>query len=1092
MAETDPLRTQRDVAVAIPAELDASGFADPEEIGRGGFGVVYRCTEVALDRTVAVKVLTTELDEENLARFFREQKAMGRLTGHPNIVTVLEVGATATGRPFLVMPYHPLQSLDAQIHRDGPLGVEAVLWIGVKIAGALESAHRLGIVHRDVKPGNILLTDYGEPALIDFGIARVTGGYRTTSGALTGSPAFVAPEVLEGEAPTAAADVYGLGATLFCALTGHAAFERRSGENVVSQFLRVTKEPVPDLRDSGIAEDVAAAVATAMSRDPRDRQSPVELGSTLAQIQRHHGFRVDEMALGAGYIAERRSWHRLRPSGSRPRPTAEAGRDDGGSLSLELTSFVDRRAEVVEVKNLLGSSQLVTLTGIGGVGKTRLALRVARIVRRDFVDGVRLVELADVSNVSHLIDVVAVAVGVRDASARPLAEAVSDYLASKRVLLVLDNCEQLVVPVAELVESWLRVCPELRVLATSREPLDIPGEEVVRVSPLAVPDVDRASTPRVLPRYDAVTLFADRAGSVVPNFELTDENKATVARICERLDGLPLAIELAAARMRTLSPEQILQRLDDRYSLLTRSSRTAPERQQTLQWCIDWSFDLCTPAEQRLWARLSVFTGGFDLDSAERVCGTDLAPQTTLDVMSALVDKSVVLREDTRAGVRFRMFDTVRAYGRLKLDESGELPTLRRRHRDWFLQVVLDAESTWISDRQLDWLARLERELPNLRDALTYCLSGAEESAAGLQITAGLFPFWTSRGLCSEGRQWIERLRRYPGEGTVAVRVKALQTAALMAMVQGDLRAAVGLLGEATALAEQEPDDWNTALLDWAGGTLATFAGDYAQACESLESAVQSFAADRQSFQHILALIVLGWAHMLRGEPARATDHFRQVVSITEQSGESSFRAIALCGSGIAAWQQDARVAASQLLESALRLDRGIHSPTISALCLEARGWSFGQEDTARAVVLMGAADGVWRSLGSLPGVLPALAAFHEDAVRAARNLLGDRAFEAAFAKGQGMEPRDAVAYALGEQLSESSSDSGTTPPLTKREQQVAALVAQGLTNKQIATKLVISPRTAQGHVEHILTKLGFSSRAQIAAWLVEEAGPAL
>ncbi|MGW0181553.1 serine/threonine-protein kinase, partial [Nocardia sp. NPDC003345] len=297
MSGDDPVRTRRESTATVATELDAAGFEDAAEVGRGGFGVVYRCTQEPLDRTVAVKVLTTESDEDNRARFAREQRAMGRLTGHPNIVTVLEEGMTARGRPYLVTPFYPLGSLDAWVRRHGPLSAEDVLQIGVKIAGALESAHRLGIVHRDVKPGNILLTDYGEPALTDFGIAHIAGGFRTAAGTVTGSPAFTAPEVLEGEPPTPAADVYGLGATMFCALTGHAAFERRSGEKMVTQFLRITNAPLPDLREQGVAADISDVVEAAMNRDSRERPSAAALGETIREVQQRHGYAVDEMAL---------------------------------------------------------------------------------------------------------------------------------------------------------------------------------------------------------------------------------------------------------------------------------------------------------------------------------------------------------------------------------------------------------------------------------------------------------------------------------------------------------------------------------------------------------------------------------------------------------------------------------------------------------------------------------------------------------------------------------------------------------------------------------------------------------------------------
>src|ERR1700756_3177212 len=305
MADVDQHASQRDLFPEMPGELRDAGLEDAAEIGRGGFGVVYRCAQPLLDRAVAVKVLTADLDPENLDRFLREQHAMGKLSSHPNIVTILQVGTTSTGRPFIVMPYHAKNSLEALIRRHGPLEWHETLRIGVKLAGALEAAHQAGILHRDVKPGNVLLSEYGEPELTDFGIARIAGGFQTATGVITGSPAFTAPEVLEGTTPTAASDVYSLGATLFCALTGHAAFERRSGEKVVSQFLRITSQPIPDLREHGLPDDVAAIIERAMSRDPSARPaSAAAFGDELREVQRILGAAVDEMAhpveLGVG------------------------------------------------------------------------------------------------------------------------------------------------------------------------------------------------------------------------------------------------------------------------------------------------------------------------------------------------------------------------------------------------------------------------------------------------------------------------------------------------------------------------------------------------------------------------------------------------------------------------------------------------------------------------------------------------------------------------------------------------------------------------------------------------------------------------
>ncbi|WP_040836798.1 protein kinase domain-containing protein [Nocardia brevicatena] len=1084
MTGSDPLRTQREPQTSVAAELETAGFEDALEVGSGGFGVVYRCRQTALDRTVAVKVLTAEFDEDNRARFVREQRAMGRLTGHPNIVTVLQVGVTAGGHPYLVTPYYPLGSLETRIRRHGLLPMEDVLQIGVKIAGALESAHRLGVLHRDVKPGNILLTDYGEPALTDFGIAHIADEFQTAKGTVTGSPAFTAPEVLEGGTPTPAADVYGLGATLFSALTGHAAFERRSGENMVTQFLRITTQPVPDLRANGIDADVSALVESAMSRNRDERPSAADFGRTIRQVQQRHGFPLSNMALQNEPVPEYRS---EQSRAQDPRPPL--GRGDG-NLPLEMTSLINRRTELTEVKNLLATSRLVTLTGIGGVGKSRPALRAASQARRDFPDGVWLIELADVSDASRLIAVTAATLGVRDETPGPLFEELVRFLGYREALLVLDNCEQMVEAAAAVGQALLQACPDVRLLVTSREPLNIAGEAVLRVPPLTVPEPNREPPLLGLPRFDAVTLFAERAAAAVPGFELNEDNKGAVARICTRLDGLPLAIELAAARMRTLSPQQILQRLDDRYSLLTRATRTAPTRQQILRLCIDWSYELCTPVEQQLWAQLSVFAGSCELDAVEGVCDIDPAPDSLLDVLASLVDKSILIRDETDTVVRFRMLDTLRDYGRQKLQESGHYRDMRRRHHDWYQRMLFDSEAGWIGAQQPVWIARLEREQPNLRDALEFCLSEDTDAAAdaGLCTAAALYEFWNFRGLYGEGRSWLNRVLARPKARSVPHRVEALCAASKLTSSHGEFQAAAALLEEARTLAGQDPSPKVGAGIAYADGMLALARGESGQASSHMKRVVELTGSDRAGQLGLSALAMLGIAYELRDDTEHASEYYREVLSITEPRGEVLHRAAALRGLGVAAWQQGEGKRARELLAQALRVNSGLNSTVITAYCLEAMAWLVDTSGEAeRAAVLMGAAQGVRPAGTRVATVFHNMLRFHSECERMARRNLGDRRFDAAYRRGLDMSMDAAVTYALGEQPT-GKGGMGSAVALTKRERQVAGLVAQGLSNKQIAAKLVISQRTAQGHVEHILSKLGFTSRAQIAAWVAEHA----
>lgn len=386
MAEVSPYATQVNVVIGVDVELQKAGFTDISEVGRGGFGIVYRCVQPSLDRVVAVKVLTTDLDEENLGRFLREGRAMGRLSGHPHIVTVLEVGTTVAGRPYIVMPFFQKDSLETLIRRHGPLEWPEAVGIGVKIAGALDAAHRNGTLHRDVKPGNILLTDYGEPQLTDFGIARIAGGFQTASGVIAGSPAFTAPEVFEGITPSKQSDVYSLGATLFCALTGHAAFERRDGEKVVAQFVRMSQQPIPDLREQGMPSDLAAAIERAMSRKPSDRHpTAAEFGEELRDIKRNLGVEVDDMAMPVdlgveGRRASSTTSRRGRITGSRTTgsfgnttssgpPTASANKYKPTTTTRALV----KRARLTDVIRHAGRRRLILVRAPSGYGKSILA-----------------------------------------------------------------------------------------------------------------------------------------------------------------------------------------------------------------------------------------------------------------------------------------------------------------------------------------------------------------------------------------------------------------------------------------------------------------------------------------------------------------------------------------------------------------------------------------------------------------------------------------------------------------------------------------------------------------------------------------------
>jgi predicted ATPase len=420
-----------------------------------------------------------------------------------------------------------------------------------------------------------------------------------------------------------------------------------------------------------------------------------------------------------------------------------ASRSERGlhNVPAGITSFVGRRQELAEIKRLFSGSRLVTLTGMGGVGKTRLALRVAIDIQRAFPDGVWLAELAALDDPALVTHAMFDALDLRDQSARWLVATLAEYLAPKHALIVLDNVEHLLDACAVLADTLLRSCPELRILVTSRRPLGISGEVSFTVPPL--------------PRLEAVRLFAERAVSVVPGFAVRGENEAPVGQLCKQLEGIPLAIELAAARLNVLSVEQLLVRLQDRFALLTTGSRTALPRQQTLWRTIEWSYGLLSLDDQMLWQRLTVFSGSFDLEAIEQVCAGDhLPPEAVLDQVGRLVDQSILVRDATRNPVRYSMLESIRQFGREKLHESGGAD-FRRRHRDYYQQLVTAMQPFGAS--QVQWFDRLGLEHSNLRTALDYCLTEPGQAGTGMELASALWLYWETRGRLSEGRRWIDQ-----------------------------------------------------------------------------------------------------------------------------------------------------------------------------------------------------------------------------------------------------------------------------------------------------------------------------------------------
>ncbi len=774
-------------------------------------------------------------------------------------------------------------------------------------------------------------------------------------------------------------------------------------------------------------------------------------------------------------------------------PTARAQiREAGGNLPVDMTSFVGRRREITLTKRLLAESRLVTLTGPGGVGKTRLALRVAANMRRSFRDRAWLVRLDDLRDPSLVADTVGEQLEVRGHhSVDHEVGDIVEHLRSREMLLVLDNCEHLVDEVARFVETLLQACPGVRVLATSRQSLGVAGESVLVVPPLQVPDLEHLPPPEAYEQYSSVRLFVDRAQAALPEFEADASNGAVLMRLCHHLDGNPLAIELAAVRLRSLSLEQLEERLAERYELLTGGPRGAPKRQQTLRALIDWSYDLCPEQDRLAWARMSVFSGSFDLEAAEHVtAGGSLRVQDVLGAVHSLVDQSILLREDESGVVRYRLLQAMREYGQERLAASGEAAFFQRRHREWYALLVERFATEWLGGDQPEWVQRLRLEQGNLRVAMSSATgssaTGPEDASIGLRMATQLDDYWSIRGFTSEARYWLDLALSVAPQDSQE-RTPALRVDGWFALLQGDTPAGERLLAQAGQLAERYGDEIQKAYVGHALGMSAMFQGRLSEARALFEQNLAAFRASGELRGELFSLVTLGLVASRRNEGERALGLLSECVDRTTQRGEIFFRSYALWATAYIEALRDRLDEADRAAKDALRLQRRLDNKLAMALTIDTLAW-IGQRrnNNERAARLFGVAHTMWNALNAAPEFYTAFQSTHDEHVEWARAALGEAAYQDAFERGMKLPTGMALDYALEvkRHAREAPRDNVTQMPLTRREREIAELVAQGRTNKEIAESLVIAQRTVEGHVQHILTKLDFSSRAQIASWV--------
>jgi predicted ATPase/DNA-binding CsgD family transcriptional regulator len=803
---------------------------------------------------------------------------------------------------------------------------------------------------------------------------------------------------------------------------------------------------------------------------------------------------------------------------------------------------------MLEVKRELEMSRLLTITGPGGSGKTRLALEVSRDLLEAYSDGVWLVEFAPLSEEALVPKAVAEAVEVPERPDEPLVDTLTEVLGSRELLVVLDNCEHLLEATARLVDVLLDSCPNLRVLATSREGLGVEGELRWLVPPLSAPDPQYSSTVEELERLESARLFLARARNRDPSFTFTPGNAQTVAEVCSKLEGIPLAIELAAARVRTLSLEQISERLEGSLELLTRGDRTATPRQRTIRGTLDWSHELLSERERKVFRRLSVFAGGWTLEASEVVVSDESVGESeVLELLSELVEKSLAIAELTAesGGVRYRLLDSIRQYALEKLEQSGEAEDVMQAHAEYFLALAEEAEPELIGPREAEWFERLEEELDNFRAALSWA-SEYGEAELGLRLAGSLMSFWLTEGHYGEGRGWVEGALTREGSTSALARAKALGAASLLASRQGDQARAKGAAEEGLRLSKEAGIEHSREPF-FPGGNPATFfpnlmanvamnEGDPERATalgeEGLALAQQADAAQGIVF----SLLILAIAATLRADYERAERLYAEGLSLSRELDSAYWRFLYFENWGWTALLRGDYERATVLIEEAVELARERRRGFMGLLSrpLDNLGWAallggelgrakpqFGENlalskvrgdrgtllmsleglacvagaegEDLRAARLFGAAEALMGVIGYR--LVPQERAVLEPYRASVRTRLGEAAWEKAVAEGEALGVDQATEYALSKErsskhFSPTQSAVSSTPEhpagLSPREVEVLGLVAEGLTNAQVAERLFLSPRTVQRHLNSIYHKLGVSSRTAATRFALE------
>jgi predicted ATPase/DNA-binding CsgD family transcriptional regulator len=767
-----------------------------------------------------------------------------------------------------------------------------------------------------------------------------------------------------------------------------------------------------------------------------------------------------------------------------------------GNLPVELSSFVGRAPELLEIRRLLPVAHAVTLTGPGGIGKSRLALHAGHKLKRLFPDGVWMVELAELDAPDLLPHAVAHALRVYERPDVAIEDALVAHLKERRELLVLDNCEHLLSACRQLVSAVVSRCDRVRILCTSRQRLGVAGEAIVAVSALEVPAVAAKLPIAGLAEVEALRLLVDRAVAAAPDFALTDENRGAASDICRRLDGLPLAIELAAVRLASMTADDLLERLDDRFRLLATDRSPESPRHQALRATVEWSHELLSDEERTLWRRLSVFAGRFGIDAAEAVCsGTGLERDRVLDVVGSLVDRSILTMGRGGRRGRYRLLETMRLYGAERLREAGEDTERLSRHAAWYAQLISAGDRPWWgTPDQVDVLDLLDVEWANVEAALDFCAGSAADAQAGLRMATDLWLYWVVRGSYRIGRRHLEAfLAQAPAPN--ATRAMALWAFGFLTQATGDHDVALTGFEEARRINTETGGERELGYALFGLGLVRLRLGKLQLALESLAASRETMLRVDDAMGRALGLYFLATALAAAGQLTDARRLAQEGLEASERAGDTFARGILNTLLGIVEWRLDDAQAAEARIKEAVRTQNRIGHRWGMATSLEGLAWvaaSSGRPE--RASLLLGASASLWQELGI--NLIPYWQPHHDGCEAAARADLGETRCRACWEEGYALSRGQEVAAALEDTVPEEHRPAVISGEdafeLTARELEVARLVADGLSNPAIAAALFVSVATVKTHVSHILGKLGLQSRVQLASWVADhDPGPA-